>query len=263
MKLNMKKLICLLLFFISFTVNAQKLPNVQQINLRAPQNLKIDGKAEEWNNKFAAYNKAIDVFYTLSNDNDKLYLTIQATDRSIINKIINGGVSLSINKLAKKTGKGIPTISYPVFDKKNKPYINWADKAASINEIDSLMLINNNSMNQKSKFIKVTGIKDIDTLISVYNTDGIRAAALFDNKGVYILELSVGLKLVGLSINDGAKFNYNVRLNSITMDDVPGITIARSPNGTITSLDVNKRIADQFSNAMSTTDFWGDYILAK
>lgn len=259
----MKNLICLLLFFISFAVNAQKLPGVQQTSLRIPNNLKIDGKAAEWNNKFAAYNKATDIFYTLSNDNDKLYLTLQATDRGIINKIINGGVSLTINKSVKKAGEGAATITYPVFDRKDKPYISWADKESSINEADSLMLINNSRMNQRSKFIKVTGIKGMDTLISVYNMDGIKAAALFDDKDVYTLELSVGLKLTGLAINDHTKFNYNIKLNAISTEDVPGITIARSPNGTITSIDIDKRVAGQFSNSNVRDRFLGRIYFSK
>jgi hypothetical protein len=57
----MKKLQLLLLAVLAFAnANAQKLPNVQQVSLRAPANIKIDGKATEWSG-FKALNTATDV----------------------------------------------------------------------------------------------------------------------------------------------------------------------------------------------------------
>ncbi|HCN82336.1 MAG TPA: hypothetical protein DIT07_01770, partial [Sphingobacteriaceae bacterium] len=70
----------LYLIIIPVTTSAQKLPNIQEASLRAPAGIKVDGKATEWNNQFQAYNKATEIFYTISNDDDKLYLAVQATD---------------------------------------------------------------------------------------------------------------------------------------------------------------------------------------
>lgn len=64
-------MICLLAFT---NTQAQKLPKVQQASLHAPANIKIDGKATEWEGKFEAYNPGSRVFYTLSNDSENLYL---------------------------------------------------------------------------------------------------------------------------------------------------------------------------------------------
>ena len=77
---------------ICTSAQAQKLPNVQKDGVRAPANIRIDGKTTEWDNKFEAYNKATDVFYTISNDDNYLYVTVQATQAAIIRKIIGGGV---------------------------------------------------------------------------------------------------------------------------------------------------------------------------
>src|SRR5476651_1199450 len=115
--------LCLFLF-TCIQVDAQKLPNVQQTSLRAPANIKIDGKTTEWDNQFQAYNRATDVFYTLSNDDSNLYLIIQATDEDIIRKIINGHVSFTISKSGKKSDQDAAVITYPVFDRKDKPSIN-------------------------------------------------------------------------------------------------------------------------------------------
>jgi len=252
-------------------VSAQKLPNIQQTNLRAPANIKTDGRATEWDNQFQAYNRATNIFYTLSNDDNNLYLTVQAVDEDIIRKIISGRVSLTINKSGKKSDLDAIVISYPIFDSKNKPVINLKDKPKivpgseiSLHKADSFMYVNNKQMTDRAKMIKVMGIKTLDTLISVYNEDGIKAAALFDNKMSYTVEMAVSLKLLDLSVNDAAKFSYNLRLNGVAMDDVPGINITRAPNGTILSIDIHKDQMLPNGQGMTVpTDFWGEYTLAK
>src|SRR5471030_539366 len=52
---------------------AKKLPDIQPTDLYAPSNIKIDGKTTEWEDKFQAYNRATDVFYTVANDNNNFY----------------------------------------------------------------------------------------------------------------------------------------------------------------------------------------------
>lgn len=66
---------------------AQKLPKVQTTGIKAPVDIKIDGKPTEWT-QFEAYNNATDFYYTFSNDNDNLYLAVQATDYRIIQKLL-------------------------------------------------------------------------------------------------------------------------------------------------------------------------------
>ena len=267
----MQKATALLFTLIAFTANAQKLPNVQQTSVRAPENVKIDGKPTEWGDKLQAYNKATDVFYTIANDDNNLYLVIQATDPSIINKLVNGRLTFMINKLGKKNDNGAIAISYPVFEKNNKPGLNLRDNpkiipgsAASVKLADSFMYANNKRMTDRIKSIKVTGVKTLDTLVSIYNEDGIKAAALFDNKMVYTCELAVSLKLAGLSVNDPVKFTYNVMLNPVIMDDIPGFTIVRNALGTITNMSVDsKQIPPNYQELTAATDFWGEYTLVK
>jgi len=106
----MKKLniiIIKLLFFslstlILFNGYAQKLPNKQEASLRAPANIKIDGQATEWNNKYQAYNNATEVFYTIANDDDNLYLIIHARKSRIIEKMMEGGISFTVSPTNKK-----------------------------------------------------------------------------------------------------------------------------------------------------------------
>ena len=82
------------LFCIAISADAQKLPTEQQVSLRAPAGLKIDGKATEWDNKFQAYNHHTDFYYTIANDDNNLYLIVQANEPAIIKRILKGGIAL-------------------------------------------------------------------------------------------------------------------------------------------------------------------------
>ena len=241
----------------------QKLPGVQTISLRAPANIKIDGKTTEWDNKFQGYNRNTDLFYIMSNDDDYLYLTLQANDPAIVRHILAGGFTLTINQSGKKGDRAGIAVTYPIFDKANRLTVNFRNRPklekgsdASVKKADSNMYAVNKSMNEKVKLIKVTGVKDIDTLISVYNEDGIKVAAAFDNELVYTCELAISLKHLGLAINNGTKFAYNIMLNEVIQS---GIDIKKDPSGNIVSMSVNKGAQP----AMPPTDFWGEYTLAK
>ncbi len=253
------------------TVNAQKLPAIQKDNIRAPKNIKVDGKATEWSNKFQAYNKATDVFYSIANDNNNLYLIVQATERDIITKIVNGRITVTLNKSGQKDDKNAVIVSYPVINRSDKPSLNLKNKpefiagnAVALKAVDSFMNANNTRMTTAAKMIKVTGVTGLDTLISVYNQDGIKAAGLFDNQAAYTCEFAIALKHLGLSANNQTKFSYNIKLNGVAMDDVPGINITRSENGTITAININKADTPRNMDMMTAaTDFWGEYTLAK
>src|ERR1700743_1056296 len=106
---------------IALGLFAQKLPNKQVASIRLPVDVKIDGRTSEWDNKFQAYNHAVEVYYTMANDDKNLYLAIQATYPAIIRKIIDGGINFSIMPLTTKDNT--VTITYPVFEPNNKPVL--------------------------------------------------------------------------------------------------------------------------------------------
>lgn len=250
-------------------VVAQKLPNIQTASLRAPANIKIDGKATEWGNQFQAYNKATDVFYILANDNNNLYLLLQATEEIIIKKISRGGITLTINTSNKKADKNAVSVKYPVvkfleaplkfslLNKKVRDEI-YADSVK--NELNKLIGI-------KFKEIETIGIKGItDSLISIYNDSGIKVAATFDNQLNYTYELAIPLKYLGIDVTKLVKFNYNIMLNgpipknATTILAGGGNTLAIMMDGkAVTSFSVNGPNAA----GVYPSDFWGEYTLAK
>lgn len=265
-------------------VKAQKLPNVQQGSVRAPADIKIDGKTTEWNDQFKAYNHATDIFYTLSNDDENLYLTVQATDNAIIRKINSGGVCLTIQPSGKKTDKDGMRVVYPVIipvaSKAGRDVVVMVSSvkrlAASDNEqlsekeADSVMMARNKQFNQKAKWIGALGFKDIDSLISVYNEDGIKAAGRYDNKGVFTCEIAISLKLLGLSVDNPAKFSYHILLNGVSLfgseRPVQAISImggGMPMGGGESPVLMTKVMMDGGGSGAAPTDFWGEYILAK
>jgi len=254
-------------------VNAQKLPAKQAGSLRSPPNIKIDGKATEWNNKFQAYDHATNVFYTLSNDDDNLYLTIQSTDRLISKKIIAGGVKFTLNTSGKKNGSDPVAITFPVNEASTYSKISSILNGISLKEQnplvrDSLQSKINTELENSEKEIKITGIRAItDTLISVYNMQGIKACIQFDGKGALTYELAIPIKLSGITYD--TKFMYNILLtglsfsgnsHNVTLSDGSMMTVIRKDRS---SAESAAQIAEEYDTLHNSTDLWGDYTLAK
>ena len=276
-----KSALFILLAIACLTATAQKLPNIQPARVRAPENIKIDGKTTEWDNQFQAYNHATDVFYTLSNDDAHLYLTIQATETAIISKIMGGGITLTVQKSGKKNDKDGVSITYPIFDKNNRPSIGMKMRMSMENGVsktettsdpvtDSMIMARNKQLDEKSKVIAVTGVPGLDTLISVYNEDGIKTGERFNKTGAYTYELSVDLKVLGISVADASKFAYHIKLNGISTFGTPTIKIQGgdgSPASAAATAAATEQIMAKMSAMMgpsaTPTDFWGEYTLVK
>ncbi len=105
----------ILMSFSTFAI-AQRLPSKQKGNVRAPTDIKIDGKAGEWDYKFQAYNIASRMFYTVSNDDENLYLTVYLNDRFASGKILQGGLTLTLPPPSKSAGD--ISVTYPAVPKK-------------------------------------------------------------------------------------------------------------------------------------------------
>jgi hypothetical protein len=250
-----------------------KLPNKQSAGLWTSANLKIDGKANEWNNRFQAYNHATDVFYTMANNDEELYIIVQANNPDVINKIVDGGVTLTIKK--SKNDKDNMSFTYPVNDSKDIVFFNLRTKTVptvdtSVKVADSVMMHNNKILGEKHKLIKVTGVEGVDTLISVYNENGIRATGLFDNKKVYTFEMVIKLKLIGLSANKQEKFSYQLKVNG-TRPSPPvtqymtisgGVFGAGPPLPPEAAAQVMAVANAKLAMKSVATDFWGEYLMA-
>lgn len=246
-----KKLLFVLVLPLTGIAYAQKLPGKQEASLRAPADMKTDGKLTEWGGKLQAYNNATEIYYTISNDDNKLYLTIQCKYRDIVDKIMRGGIAFSINHIVKKNDPEAVTVTYPV--------LRGADMSAATNMLARATNAKedpsggpvpvgelNTILEAKSKLINISGIKDIkDAAISVYNEEGIKAVSLFDAGLTYTYELAIPLKYLNLP---ATPFSYHLKINA------PDETPMRHDGPPAPPM---------IMTATAPTDFWGEYTLAK
>lgn len=265
--IKLKLLLLLLAIAGTLTTTAQKLPNKQETPLFAPAKVKIDGKTTEWGAQFQAYNKATELFYTIANDNENLYLTVQATESLIARKIIAGGLTLTLSSLDKTKNTEKVNITYPVFDGKNPPKINLGTKTDDFDQLDYDIFIYelNTEFVKKAKEIKLSGISAInDTLISVYNEHKIKAVGAFNDKKYYTYELVLPLKYIQPVIGAQSNFNYTITLNG--SDRVEGARIEYLNGGSGVRITSNTNSAPSMADMKfmsAPTNFSEEYTLAK
>jgi len=264
---------------VTLTVNAQKLPQIQEISVRAPDNVKIDGKLTDWPNPLLnaqktdgylnAYNSTNRIYYTIANDDNNLYIVIRGLGTRVAVKSLSGGftftISHTVDKKARAKAADNVVIIFPVpvddktinnvlgpirggFNFYNEEEI-YPAGYPYIKQLDSIQVLTNARLSPVIKEIKVKGIKEIpDSLISVYNETGIKAMMQFTWRQPSY-ELAIPLKYLNLDVNNPVKFSYNImltggppdpRLNGVQIDPDPGTMFMMAP-----------------------TDFWGTYALIK
>ncbi|GAB3927184.1 hypothetical protein GCM10028827_19250 [Mucilaginibacter myungsuensis] len=255
------------------TTSAQKLPNVQQKPLRAPANLKIDGKPNEWEGRLRSRDTSANFVYTISNDNDNLYLVLQTVDLTTVNKIMGGGISFTIQKSGAKVSNGAMVINYPVY-KEHHPMLQSSKKARpkpmlSATQADSAMQQNNIEINAQANSIRLVGLKNMADEVPLDNELGVKAAQLFNTKGVYTCEIAVPLKALEMTTADAKKFSYQIALN-VGPNRYEGYYFkfdAPASNATIADLNRYKLMQEAYDKAnavmYAATDLWGEYTLEK
>lgn len=219
----MKKISLIILCLSTLiSANAQKLPKVQQASLHAPANIKIDGKATEWEGKFQAYNPGSRVFYTLSNDSENLYLIACMEEKNGNFKAVGAGITLTIQPPKGASGdKKSSVITYPTkgkVDERDKIHdlVHWVYSIKdNKRKRDSVQNITNKMMATAFKHIDVSGLNDIsETSIPVYNLQGIRVAAKINDEAQYVYELAIPLKYLNDFMDSNGKLNYSLKVNA-------------------------------------------------
>ncbi|MGY3213364.1 hypothetical protein [Mucilaginibacter sp. HD30] len=263
----MKLLIFAFLLIVYMGAHAQKLPNVQQVSLRAPANVKIDGKATEWGKKLQAYNPATEVFYTMANDDKKLYLIVQVS-QSVMTTAVNGGIKLAIQKAGYKSDAGAPFIKFPYMEKGKTVLIDPKDWDHAT---DTAVIKYNKQLATRAKWIYTSGLNGVDSLLSIYNEHGVAAANAFDNEMKYTLEMAIDLSLLGLSFDHASKFSYHLMINaepnsySFTgpLNVMKRVVSNNNWPTTERSIQNMETFENFLNNWTAPTDFWGEYALAK
>jgi hypothetical protein len=284
------------------TINAsqaQKVTELQEVSIYAPQLTKADGRNSEWVGASFAQNKATGISYLISNDDKNLYLVVRSTDIGNNTKIMAGGITFSINPDGKKKEKESITLTYPLINRAQ--FRRGAQgggggggtvvsgRAAfggmgaggvqlTPKQRDSAMAAMQKTQLAQVKEIKIKGFKKTtDTLVSIYNDMGIKAAASIDKDNVFFYEAAIPLEELGLTLDNAKEFAYNVKLNGLQL---PGMDFNRGGGGGGGfgggGGQVTVRMAGpggggggprgggiDFQALISPTDFWGKYTLTK
>jgi hypothetical protein len=242
-------------------LHGQHLPDKQTVSIRAPSAVKIDGNADEWPEQLQAHNHATDIYYTIANDDNYLYLCIEATQQDVINKIVNGGITFSIHKYGDKKDKNnVVSVTYPVFEGDPLFFIIKGKNSedASAGAVNTLVKTYNKRLEQKCKSIGIKGVPSLDDPLSVYNTDGIKVVGRFNTKKTYVCEFALAIKYLKMAGSEPFKFSYHLVVNGAT-------STGRKPmfedDGKPHPPMFDKIFAKQAVNDMAT-DFWANYTMA-
>lgn len=270
---------------VSIAARNKKLPNIQKVSVRAPDDLKIDGSLEEWDNRFKAFNKTTGLFYTISNNDEYIYLTVQAKNKRIINKLMSGGMSFTISNSCIATDTTNVTILFPLMplplsreilhtagkgitETPNGRYeVTYKSNKVSIPQA-------NNELIENMQYIKVAGVEKITDfvnpftvtnyqqfpllrhnfkLLSIDNQSGIKAITRFDDKGAYNYELAIPVRYLNRVIDNYQKFGYNITLHGRSEDNRPGAILCCGPY-------LTSKVAYN-ADVETPTGFWGEYVI--
>jgi hypothetical protein len=243
-----------LLCLSATSIAAQNLPNVQKGSVYLT-GVKIDGQALEIKDRFQAYNKAIDAFYTFANDENSLYLTLKIKHQDVISKVLLGGVTLTLNHSKSRRDTTALSITFPFIEDDGSGKIANAFSEArenkkKIGKEDLQVNDLNNILKSVLKKVKVQGLSGQESsIISIYNDEGIRAAAMFDAQLNYTYKLIIPLKLLALPNSGSDGFSYQIKTNF--------------PFGSTKHMSGGPPPPPMELSTAAATDFWAEYRLAK
>ena len=177
-----------------------------------PANINIDGSLKDWGDSLRYYNEEKKLNYVLANDKDYLYAAIRISDRLDKMKVLNAGITLSIDPKGKKKDSFMLTFPLAAADEKPE-FARPKDDNGEITQADRDELMRERIT--KLRYIKVVGFKDIDgDMITTSNTYGIKTAINYDANGDLVYEAAIPLSFFHAG-NDAFKneWAFNFKIN--------------------------------------------------
>jgi YD repeat-containing protein len=179
----------------------------------APANIVVDGDIKEWGDSLSYYSPEERLNYAIANSKDTLYLAVKIYDHSEIMRILNAGLTFSIDPKGKK--KETFSLTYPLnvqgggssaFSHSNP----GENEVVTQEERDELLRERMTSL----RGIKVVGFKDIeDDMITTSNTYGIQTAVKYDEAGNLVYEEAIPLKF--FHADDKTEWAFNIKINGV------------------------------------------------
>lgn len=202
----------LILLFLKNSVNAQSGP---ELTLKAPPaKIVIDGEIGEWGDSLKYYNPEERLKYMIANSKDTLYLAVKIYDNTEIARVLNAGLTFSIDPRGKK--KETFSVTYPLKTGGGVSlYGHKIDAGDGVTQEDRDELMKEKITTLRG--IKVVGFnKDIeDDMITTSNTYGIRGALNYDEVGNLVYEEAIPLKFFHTDLSSKNEWAFNLKINAI------------------------------------------------
>jgi hypothetical protein len=219
MKHRISMLLSALILVITSTVKAQSSKTIGNMQ-SPPANVVIDGNLNEWGDSLRYLNDEKKIPFTLANDQENLYIAIRINDRLDQARIINAGVTLSMDPKGKK--KETFTMTFPLSDPGSKPQFGFhKDDNGELTQQDRDELARERLTTLRN--IKVTGFKDIEyDMITTSNTYGIKAAIDYDADGNLVYEAAIPLKFFHVDNPSKNEWAFNFKINGMQKPAMTG-----------------------------------------
>lgn len=266
-----RSVLTLIAVVATIATQAQKLPNKQETSLKAPANVKIDGKPNEWGD-FKAYNSATGLLYTIANDDQNLYMITQTKISGIRDKVWSGGISLIFTKTAGAGQNAVSSLTYSAIPKDRRAIIANLMKD-SLQDIKAI----NSAIAGSVKTIAVKNFEGVnEDVISIYNNYGISAASYMTDKNTYTCEMAIPLKYLKSSNRAQLVIKYTLQANGMSFGNVKVNMNGKEVDGASVSIKLTELInnSDQsqtktdpgsipMKELINDTNVSGEYTLVK
>jgi hypothetical protein len=201
-----------LLLFTTGICRAQSAPESQLTLKLPPPNIVVDGDIKEWGDSLTFYSPGERLNYMLANTKNTLYLAVKIYDRSEIARVLNAGLTFSIDPKGKK--KETFSVTYPLNVQGSSPMaFNHKQDEDGITQEDRDELLHERLTTLRG--IKVTGFgKDIeDDMITTSNTYGIQTAINYDAAGNLIYEEAIPMQFFHADMK--TQWAFNIKINGV------------------------------------------------
>jgi len=236
-----------------FNASAQKSDPATVSIPKAPADVKIDGKLDEWADSSFIYNEESRLKYAISSDDTYLYLTVDINQKALKQKVLGAGITMSFNTEGKR--KKSFSFSYPI------PVTD-----------ESLNYVAQQHARQINA--KTDGFKGVSDAITLPDDHGFKGAYAFKDEGGMGYEIAIPLNM--LNVKPGTSLNINIAVNALDKPSGPaeGATEMATTRATTARGGANRAMVHTTAPAGSnrpkdegpidlynTTAFWLAYTL--
>ncbi len=209
----------LLIAAFAFAGTAKSQSKLSQKLLPPPARLVVNGNLSDWGDSLRYYNGEKNINYTLSNDKENLYAAIRISDRLEQARVLNAGITLSIDTKGKKKETFSMTFPLRYPDSPAPAFTGQKDDGGDITKEERDELMRERITTLRS--IKMTGFKDIENeMITTSNTYGIKAAIDYDANGNLVYEAAIPLKFFHADDIAKNEWAFNFKINGMQKPNV-------------------------------------------